>query len=162
VGYDLTLTTEKALSVLGLLSGDPTRRAVLDAIRVGNDRALDWLEHHAAITRVNGKPVPTTGWTVASFRHVTSRALDPFPHHHNVIANTVEDRTGARRTLDARGRYQHAQAPPPWRPPRCATSSPAASGFAGGPAAKPAGRSPASPTPCCESSPSDAARSTTP
>jgi conjugative relaxase-like TrwC/TraI family protein len=110
VGYDLTLTTEKALSVLGLLSGDPTRRAVLDAIRVGNDRALDWLEHHAAITRVNGKPVPTTGWTVASFRHVTSRALDPFPHHHNVIANTVEDRTGARRTLDARGRYQHAQA----------------------------------------------------
>jgi len=110
VGYDLTLTTEKALSVLGLLSGDPTRRAVLDAIRVRNDRALDWLEHHAAITRVNGKPVPTTGWTVASFRHVTSRALDPFPHHHSVIANTVEDRTGARRTLDARGLYQHAQA----------------------------------------------------
>ncbi len=25
----------------------------------------------------------------ASFRHLTSRALDPFPHHHNVIANTV-------------------------------------------------------------------------
>jgi conjugative relaxase-like TrwC/TraI family protein len=110
VGYDLTLTTEKSLGVLALLSGDPTRRAVLDAIRVGNDRALDWLERHAAITRVNGKPVPTTGWAIASFRHVTSRALDPFPHHHNVIANTVEDRTGARRTLDARGLYQHAQA----------------------------------------------------
>jgi TrwC relaxase len=27
-----------------------------------------------------------------------------------VIANTVEDRTGSRRTLDARGLYQHAQA----------------------------------------------------
>jgi conjugative relaxase-like TrwC/TraI family protein len=110
VGYDLTLTTEKSLGVLALLSGDPTRRAVLDAIRAGNDRAIDWLEHHAAITRVNGKPVPTTGWTVASFRHMTSRALDPFPHHHNVIANTVEDGNGSRRTLDARGLYQHAQA----------------------------------------------------
>jgi TrwC relaxase len=74
VGYDLTLTTEKSLAVLALLSSNPTRRAVLDAIRVGNDRALDWLEHDAAITRVNGKPVATTGWTVASFRHLTSRA----------------------------------------------------------------------------------------
>ncbi len=110
VGYDLTLTTEKSLGVLALLSGDPTRRAVLDAIQIGNDRALDWLEHHAAVTRVNGKPVPTTGWTVASFQHMTSRALDPFPHHHNVIANTVEDRHGARRTLDARALYKHAQA----------------------------------------------------
>ncbi len=110
VGYDLTLTTEKSLGVLALLSGDPTRRTVLDAIRAGNDRALDWLEHHAAITRVNGKPVPTTGWAIASFRHTTSRALDPFPHHHNVIANTVEDRHGTRRTLDARGLYRYAHA----------------------------------------------------
>jgi conjugative relaxase-like TrwC/TraI family protein len=110
VGYDLTLTTEKSLGVLALLSGDPTRRAVLDAIRAGNDRALDWLEQHAAITRFNGKPAPTTGWAVASFRHMTSRALDPFPHHHNVIANTVEDRNGNRHTLDARGLYGHAQA----------------------------------------------------
>ena len=43
------------------------------------------------------------GWSL-------SPALDPFPHHHNVIANTVEDHTGGRRTLDARGLYQHAQA----------------------------------------------------
>jgi TrwC relaxase len=80
VGYDLTLTTEKSLGVLALLSSDPTRRAVLDAIRSGNDRALDWLEQHAAITRVNGKPVPTTGWAIASFRHLTSRALLTVTH----------------------------------------------------------------------------------
>ncbi|HYZ99966.1 MAG TPA: MobF family relaxase, partial [Acidimicrobiales bacterium] len=110
VGYDLTLTTEKSLGVVALLSGDTTRRAVFDAIRAGDDRALEWLEHHAAITRAKGKTVPAKGWTVASFRHMTSRALDPFPHHHNVIANTVEDRNGTRRTLDARGLYQHAQA----------------------------------------------------
>ncbi len=39
--------------------------------------------------RVTGKPVPAAGWMVATFRHLTSRALDPFPHHHNVVANTV-------------------------------------------------------------------------
>jgi hypothetical protein len=30
-------------------------------------------------------------------------ALDPFPHHNKVIATSVEDRHGIRRTLDARG-----------------------------------------------------------
>jgi conjugative relaxase-like TrwC/TraI family protein len=110
VGYDLTLTTEKSLGVLALLSGGPTRRAVLDAIRAGNDWALGWLQRHAAVTRASGQAVPAKGWTVASFPHLTSRALDPFPHHHNVIANSVEDHHGIRRTLDARALYEHAQA----------------------------------------------------
>ncbi|HET6665248.1 MAG TPA: acyl-CoA dehydrogenase family protein [Acidimicrobiales bacterium] len=39
VGYDLTLTTEKSLGVLALLSGPATRDGVLDAIRSGNDWA---------------------------------------------------------------------------------------------------------------------------
>jgi hypothetical protein len=104
VGYDLTLTTVKSLGVLALLSGDPTRRAVLDAIRVGNDRALDWLEHHAAITRVNGKPVPTTGWAIASFQHMTSRAWAQFgttsgatpPHRLDGVAGARHHQTIAR------------------------------------------------------------------
>jgi conjugative relaxase-like TrwC/TraI family protein len=110
VGFDLTLTTEKSLGVLALLGDAETRRAVLDAIQGGNDWALGWLEQHAAAARVDGEPVTATGWTVASFRHLTSRALDPFPHHHNVVANTVTLPDGSRRALDARGLYQHAQA----------------------------------------------------
>lgn len=110
VGYDLTLTTEKSLGVLALLSDDPTRTVVLDAVQAGNDWAMAWLESHAAETRVAGKTVAVAGWTVASFQHHTSRALDPFPHHHNVIANTVTDSDGVRRALDARGLYRHAKA----------------------------------------------------
>ena len=110
VGYDLTLTTEKSLGVLALLSGPATREAVLDAIRAGNDWAMGWLERHAAAARENDTVIPVKGWAVASFAHYTSRALDPFPHHHNVIANTVEDHTGVRRALDARGLYRHARA----------------------------------------------------
>ena len=72
--------------------------------------ALGWLEERAAFGRVDGTPVEGQGWTVASFRHLTSRALDPFPHHHNVIANSVTMPDGSRRGLDARGLYRHAQA----------------------------------------------------
>jgi conjugative relaxase-like TrwC/TraI family protein len=109
VGYDLTLTTEKSLGVLALLGDDRARAAVLSAIEAGNDCGLRHLEHSAASARRKGQEVGVRGWTVASFRHLTSRALDPFPHHHNVVANTVVDEYGNRRALDARGLYRHAQ-----------------------------------------------------
>jgi len=110
VGYDLTLTTEKSLGVLALLGDDHTRAAVLAAIQTGNDIGIAYLELHATAARRRGEQVLGRGLTVASFRHLTSRALDPFPHHHNVVANTVIDEHGSRRALDARGLYRHAQA----------------------------------------------------
>ena len=109
VGYDLTLTTEKSLGVLALLGNDTTRAAVLEAIEAGNDRGLHHLEYGVLAARAKGQQVGTRGWTVASFRHLTSRALDPFPHHHNVVANTVIDEHGTRRAIDARHLYWHAQ-----------------------------------------------------
>ncbi|HAS13129.1 MAG TPA: hypothetical protein DCS55_21855 [Acidimicrobiaceae bacterium] len=109
VGYDLTLTTEKSLGVLALLGDDDTRATVLDAIEAGNDRGLHHLEYRVLSARAKGHQVGTRGWTVASFRHLTSRALDPFPHHHNVVANTVIDEHGTRRAIDARHLYWHAQ-----------------------------------------------------
>lgn len=107
VGFDVTLTTEKSLGVLALLGDDATRATVLGAIEAGNDLALEWWEQHAA-ARVAGASVAAEGWSAASFRHLTSRALDPFPHHHNVIANAVTTADGARRALDARILYRHA------------------------------------------------------
>lgn len=109
VGFDVTLTTEKSLGVLALLSEPDVGASVLGAIQAGNDWALRWLEHHAA-GRVVGERVEADGWTVASFRHLTSRALDPFPHHHNVVSNSVLLPDGTRRALDARDLYTHAQA----------------------------------------------------
>jgi conjugative relaxase-like TrwC/TraI family protein len=108
IGFDLTLTTEKSLGVLGLLGPPTTRAAVLGAIAAGNDTGLDFFEHHAAWARARGRRVAVQGWTVASFRHLTSRALDPFPHHHNVVANLVVDEHGDRRALDGRGLYHYA------------------------------------------------------
>ena len=110
VGFDLTLTTEKSLGVLALLGDSHVTRAVLGSIQDGNDWAMSWLENQAAYGRVGGAPVKAQGWMAASFRHLTSRALDPFPHHHNVIANTVTLTDGSHRGLDTRGLYRHAHA----------------------------------------------------
>ena len=60
--------------------------------------------------RVSSSVSPRTWATYRRDAGSLSPAYDPFPHHHNVIANTVEDPNGRRRTLDARGLYQHAQA----------------------------------------------------
>ena len=109
VAYDLTLTTEKSLGVLAMLAPDAVRDVVLDSIRAGNDHALGWLEDRA-VGRIDGKPAPADGLMVASFRHLTSRALDPFPHHHNVVMNTVRSNDGSHRALDARFLYRDAHA----------------------------------------------------
>jgi conjugative relaxase-like TrwC/TraI family protein len=110
VGFDVTLTTEKSLGVLALLGDQHVTRAVLGSIQDANDWAMGWLEDHAAYGRVGGQPVKARGWMAASFRHLTSRALDPFPHHHNVVANTVTLGDGTHRGLDTRGLYRHAHA----------------------------------------------------
>ena len=109
VAYDLTLTTEKSLGVLALLGDASTRDAVLRSIEAGNDWAIDWVEDRA-VGRIDGKPVPAEGLAVASFRHLTSRALDPFPHHHNVVINTARMADGSHRGLWSRALFANAHA----------------------------------------------------
>ncbi len=106
VGYDVTATTEKSISVLALLGGTKVRHEALAAVEVANNTGMRWLERHAAAARAGGQVVGVTGWTAASFQHLTSRRLDPFVHHHNVVANTVLDEHGDRRALDARRLYR--------------------------------------------------------
>jgi len=110
VGYDLTLSTEKSIAVLALLSRGDRQRQVLGAIDAANDTAIAFLEERAAVGRRRGRRVGTEGLVVASFLHATSRALDPFPHRHNVVANAVVDEHGERRALDDRALYRHAPA----------------------------------------------------
>jgi conjugative relaxase-like TrwC/TraI family protein len=110
VGYDVTLSTEKSVAVLALLSQGSRQRQVVAAIDAANQTALRFLEAHAAVGRRHGQRVGTEGLVVASFLHATSRALDPFPHKHNVVANAVIDEHGERRALDGRALYRHAPA----------------------------------------------------
>ena len=101
-GRDLTLSAPKSVSLLALLGGDA--RAIR-AHEVAVARTLDWVERNVAETRMSE---PKTGRMVragdqksviATFRHDTSRNLDPLLHTHAVIANMVRGTDGKWRTM---------------------------------------------------------------
>ena len=101
-GRDLTFSAPKSVSLAALVGGD-------DRIVKAHDRAvgrsLEWFEKNAAETRVhdaaNGHMVRTRDQktVIATFRHQTSRNLDPALHTHSVIANMLQGPDGKWRTM---------------------------------------------------------------
>ena len=101
-GRDLTFSAPKSVSLAALVGGD-------DRIVEAHDRAvkksLDWLEKNVAETRVmdpgTGRMVRSRGQNtvIATFRHDTSRNLDPLLHTHSVIANMLQGPDGKWRTM---------------------------------------------------------------
>ena len=91
-GRDLTFSAPKSVSLAALVGGD---RRIVEA----HDRAvaatLAWIEKNAAETRmkdsVTGQMVRAGNQKIvaATFRHDTSRNLDPQLHTHAVLANMV-------------------------------------------------------------------------
>ncbi len=91
-GRDLTFSAPKSVSLAALIGGD---ERIVEAHSRAVGRALDWFERNAAETRVQD---PATGrmarvrgqkTVIATFRHETSRNLDPALHTHSVVANMV-------------------------------------------------------------------------
>jgi conjugative relaxase-like TrwC/TraI family protein len=104
--FDATFSAPKSTSLLWALSPDPWVWAeVLAAHDTAVVAALDWFEHHGAVTR-RGKDgvdqVDSQGVVAALFRQHTSRSVDPQLHTHAVIASKVQDPTGKWLSLDAR------------------------------------------------------------
>ena len=101
-GRDLTLSAPKSVSLMGLVGGDAR---IVDA----HDRAvaatLAWFERNAAETRMadpgTGRMTRTGNQktVIATFRHDTSRNLDPALHTHAVIANMVRGGDGKWRSM---------------------------------------------------------------
>ena len=101
-GRDITFSAPKSISLAALIGGDERIVAAHDrAVK----RTLSWLERDVAQTRMKD---PETGHMVraggqkivaATFRHDTSRNLDPQLHTHAVIANMVLGGDGKWRTM---------------------------------------------------------------
>ena len=92
-GRDLTFSAPKSVSLAALVGGDAR---IVDVHDRAVAAALDWVERNAAETRMKD---PETGRMVragnqkivaATFRHDTSRNLDPQLHTHAVLANMVK------------------------------------------------------------------------
>ena len=105
--YDLTFSAPKSVSVQAIVGGDDRLVAAHDkAVR----EALAEAESHAAArVRLNGanEDRTTANWIVATYRHDTSRELDPQLHTHAVAANLTYDGVEGRwKALQASGLYE--------------------------------------------------------
>ena len=108
-GRDLTFSAPKSVSLVALVGGDERIVAAHDrAVK----RALDWVERNAAETRLSD---PATRQMVrakgqktvaATFRHDTSRNLDPQLHSHAVLANMLLGGDGKWRTMANESLYR--------------------------------------------------------
>ena len=108
-GRDLTLSAPKSVSLAALVGGDAR---VVDAHDRAVARTLDWFEKNVAETRMKD---PETGrivrtgdqkTVIATFRHDTSRNLDPALHTHAAIANMVRGGDGKWRSMANERLYQ--------------------------------------------------------
>ena len=101
-GRDLTFSAPKSVSLAALVGGDARVVEVHDrAVR----RTLAWAERNVAETRMEnpetGRMIRAAGQktVAATFRHDTSRNLDPQIHTHAVLANMVKGEDGKWRTM---------------------------------------------------------------
>jgi conjugative relaxase-like TrwC/TraI family protein len=103
-GWDVTVSPHKSVSLTALAGGDSR---LLKAHDRAVEEALSELERHVQAWVHGGREVVTTGEMVAaSFRHETSRALDPQLHSHCVVLNVTRRADGEWRAVDARGVFR--------------------------------------------------------
>ena len=109
VGYDLTYSVPKSVSVLWAGADEATQQAVLEAFDEAVAAGTRYIERHALVVRQRGEQQRAGGVFAADYLHATSRALEPQLHHHVVVANYGRGKDGAGRALDARMLFLHAK-----------------------------------------------------
>ncbi len=108
-GRDVTLSAPKSVSLMALVGGD---ERIVDAHDRAVGRTLAWIEKNAVETRMQdretGAMVRAGGqkMVAATFRHDTSRNLDPQLHTHAVIANMVQGEDQRWRTMVDNGLFK--------------------------------------------------------
>ncbi|HUZ80786.1 MAG TPA: MobF family relaxase, partial [Gaiellaceae bacterium] len=109
VGYDLTYSVPKSVSVLWAGGDDATKAAVLEAFDEAVAAGTRYFDRHALVVRVRGEQQRAEDVFAADYLHLTSRALEPQLHHHVVVANYGKAKDGEGRALDARMLFIHAK-----------------------------------------------------
>lgn len=114
IGFDLTFSVPKSVSVLWALSPHSKQQQILRTHHEAVEATLAWLEKNVIHTRAGRNGVAhigTQGAVAAAFDHWESRTGDPQLHTHLVIANRTQRVTdGAWVTLDSRALYKAAVA----------------------------------------------------
>ena len=105
-GFELVVSAHKSVAVLGVIDRADAMHSILDVETGATMHWLDdWFQARGGRRgRVQSRSA-TGGLTYAVTRHGTSRAGDPSPHDHLLMANVVEmlDQRGGHKALDSAG-----------------------------------------------------------
>ncbi|HVM65352.1 MAG TPA: MobF family relaxase, partial [Acidimicrobiales bacterium] len=102
-GMELVVAAHKSVALLGVIGRAEDMHAILDAETDATLSALDsWVARRGGRRGREQSRTETAGLTWARTRHATSRAGDPAPHDHVLVANLVEmaDAWGGWKALD--------------------------------------------------------------
>ncbi|MCA9185809.1 MAG: relaxase domain-containing protein [Planctomycetales bacterium] len=107
-GWDLTFSAPKSVSVLWGIADHELRTELEACFSHAVSATFALLERDAAWTRKGkgGIIAEPTRIVAATFRHGTSRALDPNLHMHCLVANVSVGHDGMTRALDSRQLYK--------------------------------------------------------
>jgi len=108
VGWDLTFSAPKSVSVVWAIADEPHRVCVARAHDKAVAAALDYLESRAFSSRDRQPGNHQSGIVAATFEHGCSRELDPQLHTHCVVANLSARLDGTRGAVDFDTRWKMA------------------------------------------------------
>jgi len=100
-GWDLTFSVPKSVSVLWAHAPVETQKKLESLVEKALHAALDFLQREAATTRrgKNGQFLERAEFLFATFRHSTSREMEPQLHFHTVLINTCVREDGSTGTV---------------------------------------------------------------
>lgn len=103
-GFELVVSAHKSVAVLGVIDQADAMHSILDTETAATMGWLDgWFQERGGRRGREQVRAATGGLTYAVTRHATSRAGDPSPHDHVLVANVVEmlDERGGFKALDS-------------------------------------------------------------
>ena len=103
-GFELVVSAHKSVAVLGVIDRAEDMHSILDVETTATmDWLDDWFQDRGGRRGRDRLRTATGGLTYAVTRHGTSRAGDPAPHDHVLVANVVEmfDGRGGHKGLDS-------------------------------------------------------------
>jgi conjugative relaxase-like TrwC/TraI family protein len=109
VGYDLTFSAPKSVSILWARADAAGQAQILTAIDKAVAVGMDYIQEQAAWVGRGKHHRVAQGLVAADYVHATSRSLDPQLHHHVVVANMAESPAGNVMALDGRPFFAHAK-----------------------------------------------------
>jgi len=105
LGYDLTFSVDKSVSILFAAASPAERERILAAHHAACGAALDFLRGQVTTRRGHGgrEVIPVAGFVIARFDHFASREIDVQLHSHHFVPNVALGDDGRFASFDQKG-----------------------------------------------------------